>query len=73
MCNLSEGIYADGHKNGFTVGTEYGGIEKLRKIVLKKLAKGQNVEFIADDLDEDILVIQKIVREASRSKTRTAY
>ena len=56
MTNLSEGVYNEGHSEGRTEGLQ----AKLTEIVLRKLSKGQSVEFIADDLGEDIDVIKKI-------------
>ncbi len=41
--------------------------EKLIEQVQKKLAKGQSVEKIADDLVEDLSVIQRIVEELQQS------
>ena len=46
-----------GIKNGIKIGQE----ELLKQLVKKKLAKGQSVEIIAEDLVEDIEVIRKIV------------
>ncbi len=41
--------------------------EKLIEQVQKKLAKGQPVEKIADDLVEDVAVVQAIVEELQQS------
>ena len=48
-----------GLKNGIKLGRE----ELLKQQVKKKLAKGQSVDIIAEDLVEDIEVIRKIVDE----------
>ena len=53
MCNLSEGIEERGIIKGRT--------ELLKQQVRKKLAKGQCVEVIAEDLVEEVEVIQTIV------------
>ncbi len=55
MCNLSEGIEERGIIKGRT--------ELLKQQVRKKLAKGQCVEVIAEDLVEEVEVIQTIVDE----------
>ena len=44
-------------------GRTEGQAEKLRNQVKKKLAKGDSIEKIADDLVEDISVIEDIVKE----------
>ena len=55
MCNLSEGIEERGIIKGRT--------ELLKQQVRKKLAKGQCVEVIAEDLVEEVEVIRTIVDE----------
>ena len=54
-----------GIKNGIKIGRDegikLGRAELLKQQVKKKLAKGQSVEIIAEDLVEDIEVIRKIV------------
>ena len=57
MCNLSEGI----EERGIIKGREEGRTELLKQQVQKKLAKGQSIEVIAEDLVEDVEVIQAIV------------
>ncbi len=68
MTNLGEGIYNEGQENGFIAGHQEGRLEgfrdKLSEIVLKKLAKGQSIEFIAEDLEEDIETIREIAETA---------
>ena len=59
MCNLSEGI----EERGIIKGREEGRTELLKQQVRKKLAKGQCVEVIAEDLVEDVEVIRTIVDE----------
>ena len=60
MCNLSEGIEERGIIKGRT--------ELLKQQVRKKLAKGQCVEVIAEDLVEEVEVIQTIVDEIQTEK-----
>ena len=59
MCNLSEGI----EERGIIKGREEGRTELLKQQVQKKLAKGQSIEVIAEDLVEDVEVIRTIVDE----------
>ena len=64
MCNLSEGI----EERGIIKGREEGRTELLKQQVQKKLAKGQCIEVIAEDLVEDVEVIQAIVDEIQTEK-----
>ena len=59
MCNLSEGI----EERGIIKGKAEGRTELLKQLVQKKLAKGQSVEVIAEELVEDVKVIRRIVDE----------
>ena len=59
MCNLSEGI----EERGIMKGRAEGRTELLKQLVQKKLAKGQSIEVIAEDLVEDVEVIRTIVDE----------
>ena len=52
-----------GIKIGRDEGIKLGREELLKQQVKKKLAKGQSVDIIAEDLVEDIEVIRKIVDE----------
>ncbi len=65
-----EGAYEDGRKEGIEEGKAEGiGLGarlKLKEQVEKKLGKGDSVEKMADDLIEDIAVIEKIVAELKR-------
>ena len=60
MCNLSEGIEERGIIKGRT--------ELLKQLAQKKLAKGQSMEVIAEDLVEDVEVIRTIVDEIQTEK-----
>ena len=59
MCKGLKELLADKREEG----REEGINKKLREMVQKKLAKGDSVEKIADDLMEDINVIEEIVRK----------
>ena len=65
-------IYRDGYEDGERAGERNGEIKgeakKLYSLVEKKLAKGKTAEEIADALEEDILVIQKIIAELKDGK-----
>ena len=74
MCNVSLGVseraYNRGERQGFDRGLRQGinqGIHlKLRTLIAKKLEKGKSVEEIAEDLEEDITVIQKLIEEIEK-------
>ena len=69
-------IYRDGYEDGERAGERNGEIKgeikgeakKLYSQVEKKLAKGKTAEEIADALEEDIPVIQKIIAELKDGK-----
>ena len=63
MCNLSDGIEERGIIKGRAEGKAEGRTELLKQQVQKKLAKGQSVEVIAEDLVEEVEIIQTIVDE----------
>ncbi len=60
-------IYRDGYEDGEKAGERNGEIKgeakKLHSLVEKKLAKGKTAEEIADALEEELPVIQKIIAE----------
>ena len=56
-----------GIKIGRDEGIKLGREELLKQQVKKKLSKGQSVKVIAEDLVEDIDVIQKIVDELDKA------
>ena len=68
MCNLSEGIEERGIIKGRAEGRAEGRTELLKQLVQKKLAKGQSMEVIAEDLVEDVEVIRTIVDEIQTEK-----
>ncbi len=55
MCNLSEGIWEDGLREGQRI--------LLKEKVQKKLEKGKNISQIADELEESLEIIQAICDE----------
>ncbi|MCL2864872.1 MAG: hypothetical protein FWE25_04945, partial [Lachnospiraceae bacterium] len=52
-----------GLEQGLERGLEQGRKEILTKLIQKKLAKGQSPEVIADDLFEDMDVINEMIKE----------
>ena len=63
MSNLSDGIEERGIVKGRAEGKAEGRTELLKQQVQKKLAKGQSVEVIAEDLVEEVEIIRTIVDE----------
>ncbi len=59
-----EDAFADGHKLGRAEGER----NHLVSQIQKKFANGQSIEKIADDLVEDLTVIQQIVKELEQSE-----
>lgn len=60
--SLTEAIasgYAEGHAEGHAEGY----IAAKKDMIQKKLAKGKTVEEIADDLEEELAVIEKLIEE----------
>ena len=50
-------------REGIEIGIKSGKKELLRQQIEKKLAKGKSVEVIADELEEEVASIQKILDE----------
>lgn len=63
MCNLSEGI----EERAMEAGIESGKRELLRQLVQKKLAKGKSLDLIADELEEEVATIEKLVAELTQN------
>ncbi|MBP3610527.1 MAG: hypothetical protein J6J42_09355 [Lachnospiraceae bacterium] len=63
VCNLSEAIEEEAEKRGEKRGIALGARNKLRELVERKIAKGKSLEVIADELEEDIVVIRDIYEE----------
>ena len=62
MCNLSEGI----EEEAMEAGRKEGKKELLKQLVKKKLMKGKNINIIADELEEDVSIIQPIIDEIKK-------
>jgi predicted transposase YdaD len=67
MCNLSDGVEQLGIEKGIAIGIKQGGREKLLQQVSKKLGKNQSIEQIADDLCEEVDVIESLVQELKQA------
>lgn len=71
MCNLSEGIEErameagrkEGIEEGRKAGLESGKKEQLKQQVQKKLLKGKDIDVIAEELEEEVAVIEKVIVE----------
>lgn len=67
MCNLSEGIeeraMEAGRKEGIEEGRKAGLKEQLKQQVQKKLLKGKDIDVIAEELEEEAAVIEKVIAE----------
>ena len=63
--------YEAGRKDGIEIGRQAGikvGEENvLKRFIEKRLRKGMTLEEIAEDLDEDIMVIQKLINDNSEA------
>lgn len=55
--------YREGREDGLKEGIKEGREEKLRELVTKKLSKGKTFSEIAEDLEEDISVIERIASD----------
>jgi len=66
MCKALEELEQQGINKGISKGISKGREEMLRDLVEKKLHKGKNIEEIADELEQECSVIQKIVDELER-------
>lgn len=71
MCNLSEGIEERameagrkaGIEEGRKTGLELGKKDLLKQQVQKKLLKGKDIDVIAEELEEEVAVIEKVIAE----------
>ena len=59
-----------GREEGYITGLESGKKELLKEKVSKKLAKGKTSSVIADELEEEIEVIQKIIDEVQGNSAK---
>ena len=53
----------EGREEGIAIGRERGLREMLISLIRKKLAKGKTPEEIAEELEEDIEIIEKLIQE----------
>ena len=58
----------DGIEIGRQDGIEIGKQELLKSKVEKKWKKGKTIEQIADDLEEEVIIIQRIIESLSKKK-----
>jgi predicted transposase YdaD len=61
---IGEQEYADGYEHGHLAGQQ----QKLIQQVTKKLQRNQSIEQIAEDLCEEVEVIESLVRELEQDK-----
>lgn len=57
------------YEEGFEDGAEKGDMTRLIQQVCRKLQKGKNLELIAEELEEEFTVIEKICRAVEASGT----
>ena len=55
--------FMEGREEGLEEGIEKGRQEKLEELVRRKLSKGKSIPEIAEDLEEEVSVIEQIVKE----------
>lgn len=53
----------EGIEEGRKEGLEEGGLRKMRELIAKKKARGKTLEQIADELEEDIGTIERMMKE----------
>ncbi len=49
--------FEEGRKEGYTKGRE----DKLKELVMKKYSKGKSIYQIAEDLEEEVSVIERMI------------
>lgn len=67
MCNLSDAIEERGIKKGLEQGLVQGQERKLIELICRKVQKGKDLPTIADELEEEESVIQKIYEAALKA------
>lgn len=73
---LRKAEYEAGRKDGIKIGRQAGiqtGIKVgeenvLKRFIEKRIRKGMTLEEIAEDLDEDVMVIQKLINDNNEVK-----
>ena len=68
MCNLSDGI----EERGIIKGRTEGRTELLKQQVQKKLLKGKDIDVIAEELEEEVAVIEKVIAELEQQLYKIA-
>ena len=63
MCEAIQEMYDDGVRDGMQQGIQQGRDDLLKEKVKRKLQKQKPLEQIADELEEDVNVIRKIIKE----------
>lgn len=63
MCEAIQEMYDDGVRDGMKRGIQQGRDDLLKEKVKRKLQKQKPLEQIADELEEDVNVIRKIIKE----------
>lgn len=63
MCKAIQEMYDDGVRDGMQQGIQQGRDDLLKEKVKRKLQKQKSLEQIADELEEDVNVIRKIIKE----------
>ena len=63
MCEAIQEMYDDGVRDGMKRGIQQGRDDLLKEKVKRKLQKQKSLEQIADELEEDVNVIRKIIKE----------
>ncbi len=56
---------------GIERGREEGKRSKLKEQTARKMAKGKTAEIIAEELEEELLVIEQIIRELNGEQEKT--
>lgn len=57
-----------GRKDGIQTGIKVGEENVLKRFIEKRIRKGMTLEEIAEDLDEDVMVIQKLINDNNEVK-----
>ena len=60
MCKALEEIYADGIEQGIA--------KEKKKLISIKLQKGKTLESIADEMEEDMETVRRLMREIQYSE-----
>ena len=63
-------ILSVGIERGREKGIEEGRHSKLKEMTAKKLAKGKSAEIIADELEEELSVIEQVIQELEEEKKK---